>query len=92
MKTKALFKRCIAALLTTVAVVTFVGATNVSAATTAMAENDVDQDSYIAMLNYVALMNDEINTSSNNKIMLDEVYASLMNNIAPHAIDSRSKW
>ena len=91
MKTKALFKRCIAALLTTVAVVTCVGATNVSAATTAMAENDVDQDSYIAMLNYVALMNDEINTSSNNKVMLDEVYASLMNNTAPHAIDSRTQ-
>ena len=52
---------------------------------------NVDQDNYIAMLNYVSLVNDEINVSSNNKLLLDEVYSSLMNNTAPHAIDDRTQ-
>lgn len=59
--------------------------------TLAGVSENVDQDNYVAMLNYIALVNNEINVSSNNKIFLDEVYSSLMNNTAPHSIDDRTQ-
>lgn len=52
---------------------------------------DSDENNYIAMLNYVSLINDEINESSNNRLLLEQVYSSLMNNTAPHAIDDRTQ-
>lgn len=45
------------------------------------------KDSYIAMMNYISLVNNEINASSNNRLLLDQIYSSLMNNTAPSALD-----
>ncbi len=54
-------------------------------------ETDRDADNYIAMLNYVSLVNNEINESSNNRLLLEQVYSSLLDNTAPHAVDDRTQ-
>lgn len=50
------------------------------------------QHSSIAMLNYMAVLTQEINASSNSKIYLDNVYSSIVNNFNPNAVDEDSLY
>ncbi len=50
-----------------------------------------EQDSAIAMLNYLTVVTKEVNESSNSKISLEEMYSTLINNTSPSAIDSKTK-
>ena len=45
----------------------------------------------IAMLNYLAALTQSINSSDNSRMYLEEVYSSLINNIAPKAVDSTTQ-
>lgn len=54
-------------------------------------DEDIIEDNYIAMMNYISLVNDEIDSSKKNKLLLEQVYKSLMDNTAPHAIDDRTQ-
>ncbi len=45
----------------------------------------------IDMLNYLTVVTQEINDSSNSRIYLEDVYSSLINNISPNAVDKRTK-
>lgn len=44
----------------------------------------------IAMLNYLAVLTQEINSSRNSRLYLENAYSSLINNIYPNAIDERT--
>ncbi|WP_051209144.1 hypothetical protein [Butyrivibrio sp. WCD3002] len=48
-------------------------------------------DNSIAMLNYLTVVTQEINASSNSRLFLEEAYSSLINNTSPNAIDKRTK-
>lgn len=48
------------------------------------------QLSSIAMLNYMTVLTQEINSSSNSKVFLDNAYSSIVNNINPNAVDEDS--
>ena len=50
------------------------------------------QKSSIAMLNYMTVLTQEINSSANSKIYLDNVYSSIVNNINPNAVDEDSLY
>ena len=50
------------------------------------------QQSSIAMLNYMTVLTQEINSSANSKIYLDNVYSSIVNNINPNAVDEDSLY
>lgn len=48
---------------------------------------DETQKNSIAMLNYLAMLTQEINASKNSRLYLEQAYSSLVNNINPNAID-----
>lgn len=48
------------------------------------------QKNSIALLNYLAMVSQKIETSKNNRIYLEEVYSSLLNNTNP-AIDEKTQ-
>ncbi len=48
------------------------------------------QKNAVSMLNYMTVLSQEINASSNSKAYLDNVYSSIVNNINPNAVDSDS--
>lgn len=48
------------------------------------------QLSAILMLNYMTVLSQEINASSNSKLYLDNAYSAIVNNINPNAVDSDS--
>lgn len=48
------------------------------------------QLSAISMLNYLTVLSQEINSSSNSKLYLDNAYSSIVNNINPNAVDNDS--
>ena len=48
------------------------------------------QKSSISMLNYITVLSKEINASSNSKLLLDNIYSDIVNNIYPNAIDNDS--
>lgn len=50
------------------------------------------QLSAISMLNYLTVLSQEINASSNSKLYLDNAYSSIVNNINPNAVDSDSMY
>lgn len=50
------------------------------------------QQSSIAMLNYVTVLTQEINSSSNSKIYLDNAYSLIVNNLNPNAVDEDSLY
>ena len=50
-----------------------------------------EMNNSIAMLNYLTVVNQEINASSNSKLYLEEVYSSLINNTSPNAVDERTQ-
>lgn len=45
----------------------------------------------IAMLNYLTVLNQEINASKNSRLFLEEAYDSLISNTFPSAIDNRTQ-
>ncbi len=53
-------------------------------------ELDRTQLNSINMLNYLAVLTQEIITSKNSRLYLEEVYSSLLNNTSPDAVDSRA--
>lgn len=48
--------------------------------------NSTQQNS-VSMLNYLAVLTQEINASKNSRIYLEEAYSSLINNTYPNAVD-----
>jgi len=48
------------------------------------------QTSAISMLNYITVLSQEINSSSNSKLYLDNAYSAIVNNINPNAVDNDS--
>lgn len=52
---------------------------------------DTKQKNSIAMLNYLAILSEEIKLAKNNRILLDELYDSLINNINPSKIDESTQ-
>ena len=56
-------------------------------------ENQISREmnNSIAMLNYLTVVNQEINDSSNSRLFLEEVYSSLINNTSPNAVDDRTQ-
>ncbi len=48
------------------------------------------QLSAISMLNYMTVLSQEINSSSNSKLYLDNAYSAIVNNINPNAVDNDS--
>ena len=51
---------------------------------------DETQRNSISMLNYLAVLTQEINASQNSRMYLEEVYSMLINNTFPNAVDSRT--
>lgn len=49
------------------------------------------QLSAISMLNHMTVLSQEINSSSNSRLYLDNAYSAIMNNINPNAVDDDSK-
>lgn len=50
-----------------------------------------EQNSSIAMLNYITTLTQEINASKNSRLYLEEVYSSLISNTNPNAVDYRTQ-
>ena len=50
-----------------------------------------EMNNSIAMLNYMTVVNQQINDSSNSRLYMEEVYNSLINNTSPNAIDDRTQ-
>ena len=48
------------------------------------------QQNALSMLNYLTVLSQEINASSNSKLYLDHAYSDIVNNINPNAIDADS--
>lgn len=48
------------------------------------------QRNSISMLNYLAVLTQEINASQNSRLYLEEAYSSLIDNTYPNAVDSRT--
>lgn len=51
---------------------------------------DSTQRNSINMLNFLAVLTQEINASQNSRLYLEEAYSSLINNTYPNAVDSRT--
>lgn len=51
-------------------------------------ELSAEQKNAIAMLNYLALTTEEIHITKNNRLLLEEIYTSLLNEINPGSIDN----
>lgn len=50
-------------------------------------ELNEQQKNSIAMLNYLAMLSQEINSSKNSRLFMEEAYASIINNIKPDKIN-----
>ncbi|NMD38648.1 MAG: hypothetical protein GYA87_08230 [Christensenellaceae bacterium] len=50
-----------------------------------------EQQNAIAMLNYITVLTQEINSSKNSRLYLEQVYSSLINNTYPNSVDSRTQ-
>ena len=48
------------------------------------------QMSSLSMLNYMTVLSQEINSSSNSRLFLDNAYSDIVNNINPNAVDEDS--
>lgn len=51
---------------------------------------DAIQRNSIVMLNYLAVLTQEINASQNSQLYLEQAYSRLINNAYPNAVDSRT--
>lgn len=52
---------------------------------------DETQLNSIRMLNYLTVLSQEINSSSNSRVFLESAYSSLINNTYPNAVDVRTE-
>lgn len=96
MRKKSKIKRIIAGFLTTAILSTTIAvptyAIGFGRQTTSNSYTEEEQKrNAIAMLNYLTVVNQEINASQNSKLYLEEVYSSLINNTSPNAIDDRTQ-
>ena len=63
-------------------------ATNTSTKSGTVSSSMTDKQlSSLSMLNYITVLSQEINASSNSKIYLDNAYSDIVNNINPNAVD-----
>lgn len=62
-----------------------------SADETEPAELSSVQENSIAMLNYLSYLTQDINSSANSRLYMEQVYSSLINNIFPNAVDSTTQ-
>lgn len=53
--------------------------------------SDEQQRNAIAMLNYITVLTQEINSSKNSRLYLEDVYSSIFNNILPDSVDKRTE-
>ena len=53
-------------------------------------ELTIEQQNAIAMLNYITVLTQEINSSKNSRVCMEEAYSTLINNTYPNAVDSRT--
>ena len=53
-------------------------------------ELDSEQKNAIAMLNYITVLTQEINSSKNSRLYLEEAYSNLINNTYPNAVDGKT--
>lgn len=95
---KTVTKRIVAGVLTaSVLLMCGINETNVNAAsieqeeTTSQDSVSAEMSNSIAMLNYLTVVNQQINESSNSKLYLEDVYSSLINNTSPNAVDDRTQ-
>ncbi len=51
----------------------------------------ITQSNSINMLNYMTVLTQEINDSKGNRLFLETAYSSLINNIYPNAVDTRTQ-
>lgn len=51
-----------------------------------------EQLNSINMLNYLSVVVQDVNSSSDSRVKLEEVYSNLLNNTAPDAVDEATKW
>ena len=49
-----------------------------------------EQRNAIAMLNYITVLTQDINSSKNSRLYMEEAYSTLINNTYPNAVDSRT--
>jgi len=47
-----------------------------------------EQENAISMLNYITVLTQEINSSKNSRLFMEEAYSNLVNNTYPNAVDS----
>ena len=50
-----------------------------------------EQSNSIAMLNYLTVITQEINSSSGSKLLMEQIYNELINNTAPSAVDETTQ-
>ena len=98
--TAKMYKRVIAGVLTISLLFTCnTACLNAVATSTGQEENTDSSDNQItpemsnsiAMLNYLTVVNQQINASKNSRLYLEEVYSSLINNTSPNAVDDRTQ-
>jgi hypothetical protein len=51
---------------------------------------DSTQKNAIAMLNHIVVLTQEINSSRNSRLYMEDAYSGLVNNMNPNAVDSRT--
>ena len=54
------------------------------------AELTKEQSNAIEMLNYMTVLTQDINSSKNSRVYMENVYSTLINNTYPNAVDSRT--
>ena len=52
-------------------------------------QNDTQRNA-ISMLNYITMLTQDINASKNSRLYMEEAYSTLVNNIYPESVDSRT--
>ena len=53
-------------------------------------ELTTQQKNAISMLNYIAVLTKDINTTKHSRIYMEDKYSSLINNINPNAVDDKT--
>ena len=79
-------KRIVAGIMSAILVVT--PCLSISAESDELTET---QKNSISMLNYLAVLTQEINESKNSRLYLEDAYSSLISNTYPNAVDSRTQ-
>lgn len=54
-------------------------------------EGNNQQNNSISMLNYLTVLSQEINSSKNSRLYLEEAYSAIINDTYPNAVDNRTK-